>query len=124
MTITCATGGATIRYTTDGSDPTAASTLYSGPVTLTATTTLQARAFKAGLTTSAAASGLYTLAVVPPVLTPGAGSYTGSVAVTMTSLTPGAAIYYTTDGSTPTAASTLYTAPVTLTAITTVKATR
>ncbi|MCB0519906.1 MAG: CotH kinase family protein [Saprospiraceae bacterium] len=37
--------GFTIRYTTNGSEPTAASTLYSGALNITATTVLKARAF-------------------------------------------------------------------------------
>lgn len=48
--ITCQTPGATIRYTTDGSLPTATNgTDYTGPLTLSETTCLRARAFKAGL---------------------------------------------------------------------------
>ena len=40
--------GAEIRYTTNGSQPTAQSTLYSGPLTLTETTTVKAIAIKDG----------------------------------------------------------------------------
>ena len=40
--------GAEIRYTTNGSTPTAQSTLYSGPLTLTETTTVKAIAIKDG----------------------------------------------------------------------------
>ena len=44
--------GAEIRYTTDGSQPTAQSTLYSGPLTLTETTTVKAIAIKDGQSSS------------------------------------------------------------------------
>ncbi|MDG2125212.1 MAG: chitobiase/beta-hexosaminidase C-terminal domain-containing protein, partial [Verrucomicrobiales bacterium] len=49
VTITTETEGATIRYTTDGSDPTATGgTEYSGPVRVSRTTVLRAAAFKEG----------------------------------------------------------------------------
>ena len=51
--------GAEIRYTTDGSQPTAQSTLYSGPLTLTETTTVKAIAIKDGQS-SAVTSRTYT----------------------------------------------------------------
>jgi hypothetical protein len=52
---------------------------------------------------------------VQPVISPMGGRFpSGSTRVTMTS-TVGASIYYTTDGSTPTTSSTLYTGPFTLT---------
>ncbi len=45
VTLTCAQANTTIRYTTNGSIPTTTSTAYSGPVSVTATTVLRARAF-------------------------------------------------------------------------------
>lgn len=58
----------------------------------------------------------------PPTIFPAAGTYEGSVLVSLSSVAPEALIYYTTDGTTPTAASTRLTAPLTLTATTTVRA--
>ncbi|MES2798446.1 MAG: CotH kinase family protein [Bacteroidota bacterium] len=49
VTITCADAAATIRYTLDGSIPTATSTLYSGPVNINATRVLRAVAFSTSL---------------------------------------------------------------------------
>ena len=47
-----AESGAEIRYTLDGSTPTAESALYTGPVTLSDTTTVKAIAIKDGVTSS------------------------------------------------------------------------
>ena len=49
VSITTATGDAQIRYTTDGSEPTATSgTIYTTPLTISTTTVLRAAAFKNG----------------------------------------------------------------------------
>ncbi|MDX2359510.1 MAG: CotH kinase family protein [Crocinitomicaceae bacterium] len=45
VTLTCSDPGATIRYTTDGSYPTGASTAYSGPINISTTAVLRATAF-------------------------------------------------------------------------------
>lgn len=47
-----AEAGATIHYTTDGTAPTTASTVYSGPLTLTETTTVKAIAVKDGVSSA------------------------------------------------------------------------
>jgi len=59
VSITCATPGATIRYTLDGSDPSESSNLYSTPINISANKTLKARAYKSGWTTSNIASASY-----------------------------------------------------------------
>lgn len=46
VTITCATEGATIYYTTNGTDPTNSSSRYSSPITLSNTATVKAIAYK------------------------------------------------------------------------------
>ena len=57
-----------------------------------------------------------------PIISPAGGTYAGSVSITMQSATSGASIYYTTDGSTPSQYSNLYTAPINVTSSATVKA--
>ena len=66
VAMACATSGAQIYYTTDGSTPTVFSTAYTGPVSVAATTTLKAFAFKSGLTDSAVRTGVYTIDEPPP----------------------------------------------------------
>jgi hypothetical protein len=62
VTISCATSGATIYYTTDGSMPTASSTKYTAPISISASTQLQAIAIETGLTNSPVISGVYNIA--------------------------------------------------------------
>ena len=128
VTITTSTGGATIRYTTDGSTPSeTAGTAYSSPVKISATTTLKAIAYESGFTDSAVTSGTYTINIpqvaAPPSFSPAGGTYTSAQTVTITTSTGGATIRYTTDGSTPSeTAGTVYSSPVKISATTTLKA--
>jgi hypothetical protein len=61
VTISTATSGASIRYTVDGSTPTASSPLYTGPISVPGTRTVNAIGIKSGLTNSAVASATYTI---------------------------------------------------------------
>lgn len=60
VTLTTATPNATIRYTTNSSLPTASSTLYSGPISISQTTTIKAKAFKSGLMDSVISIATFT----------------------------------------------------------------
>ncbi|HEY9125494.1 MAG TPA: chitobiase/beta-hexosaminidase C-terminal domain-containing protein, partial [Acidobacteriaceae bacterium] len=61
-------------------------------------------------------------AAATPTFTPPAGSYSSAQSVTINESTRGAAIYYTTDGTTPTTASKVFSAPISVTATQTIKA--
>jgi hypothetical protein len=57
-----------------------------------------------------------------PTFSPAAGTYNTPQSVTLSDVSPGVTIYYTTDGTTPTTASTPYTGPIQVTRTTTIKA--
>lgn len=61
VTLSTSTSGSTIRYTTDGSEPTATSPVYSGAINVPVTTTIRAKAFKAGTRDSEEAAGTFTI---------------------------------------------------------------
>ena len=109
VTLACATSGAAIYYTTNGSAPTSSSTKYSSAFTVASGTTVKAIAVKDG-TSSSVTSQTYTKASVStPVI-----SITSAGVVTITCATSGAAIYYDTGGATPTTSSTKYSGSFTL----------
>ena len=118
------TQGATIFYTTNGTAPTAKSTLYSGPVTVSKSETVEAIAVAPGYKNSAIATASYQIGppAAAPVFTPVAGTYNSIQAVKITDSTAGATIYYTTSGIAPTTASTKYTAAIPVTTSETLQA--
>jgi hypothetical protein len=62
VTLSTTTSGASIRYTTNGIDPTSTSgTLVSGSISVTATTTIKAIAYKEGMTDSGILTATYTI---------------------------------------------------------------
>src|SRR5436190_2156190 len=103
VTITTATPGAQIRYALDSWSVTETSALYSGPVVITSSTTLSARAFKSGLAASNLAGGTYTISqkVASPTFTPPPGRFWESVNVNVVTATPGAVVRCTTDNTDP-----------------------
>jgi len=118
VAITTATPGASIKYTTDGSVPSALSGYaYSGPIAVHKTTTIKAIAIKSGYADSPVVSALYTLPLKAdaPLITPAAGAYTSAQVITIVSATEGAVIKYTTDGTNPSETNgQTYSAPFTL----------
>jgi peptidoglycan/xylan/chitin deacetylase (PgdA/CDA1 family)/archaellum component FlaF (FlaF/FlaG flagellin family) len=130
------TGGAglrEIRYTTDGSDPTATNgNTYLGPFSVTSTTTVKYRAFDNAGNAGPVASQAIQVDTTAPSTTIMCGQfpcssspYAGSIDVSLTAADSGsgvASIRYTTDGTDPTPTNgNLYTGTFTLTSTTTVK---
>jgi alpha-tubulin suppressor-like RCC1 family protein len=125
VTMSTTTPGATLRYTTDGTDPTETSTAYTGAINVAHTTTFRIAGFKSGWTTSSIKVVTYTMnfgTLAAPTITPAGGAYTGSVSVSMSSTQSGATIRYTTNNTAPTTSSTIYAGALTVSTTTTVRA--
>ena len=101
VSISDATSGATIYYTTDGSMPTVSSAKYGSPIPLSGAVTIKAIGAASGLVNSAVASAGYAIRVAPPIFSPAPSAFGAPQNVTITDTTPNSTIYYTTDGSTP-----------------------
>jgi len=131
VAMSCTVADAEIRYTTDGSEPTVSSAVYSTPLffDIPGTYTVKALAVKSGWENSTVATGTYTINVPPapdtvavPVITPATDHYYVPQIVTITCATDGAVIRYTLDGTEPTETSTVYSAPFMVSANTTITA--
>ena len=129
-------GVASTHYTTDGSDPTLSSPTYSSAFNVngtSSTTTVKFRSWDYAPGNAEATSTQVIQApsdTAPPATTItcngsacSSSSYVGSVTVTLSATDTGgsgvAGTYYTTDGSTPTTSSTVYSAPFTLSTLAT-----
>jgi hypothetical protein len=120
ISISCVTNGATIRYTTDGTNPTSSSTVYSSPIPASSgTVTVKAKAFLPTMTDSDIATATYTISIPPspervskPTFNPMQGTYYSPQAVVLSCPTLGAVIHYTTDNSEPTTSSSTYLFPI------------
>ncbi|TVU63472.1 hypothetical protein FQP90_10460 [Paenarthrobacter nitroguajacolicus] len=118
-----------IFYTTDGTNPATSATgttkAYTAAFALNANTTVKALAVDAYGNASAVATRAYTvLDTTPPVVTvaPPAGSYPANQQITLTANEPGSSIYFTTNGTNPTAiAANKYSTAITLTTAMTLK---
>jgi hypothetical protein len=96
VSITCATEGATIRYTTDDTTPTATSgTEYTVPFAINTTTTVKAIAIRTDFPNSEVAERTINLIPSPTI------TYNTSNLIEMATELDGASIYYTTDGTVP-----------------------
>lgn len=107
VALSCETLNATIRYTTNGSEPNVNSTLYSSPIIIESATNLKVKAFKAGMVDSDTSSYSYTIKVATPTASPTGGTYQEAQFVSLQCSTA-ALIMYTTDGSDPKTNGTMY----------------
>jgi hypothetical protein len=119
VTISTTTPSANIYYTTDGTTPTypitGTTAAYSGPITVNGQETVEAIATDSGYLESAVGSASYTVGIAAtPTFSPGSGSYMTDQFVTISDVTAGAIIHYTTNGTTPTTGSPVYSGPVTV----------
>jgi len=116
ISIACPTVGASIHYTTDGSEPTAASTIYSTPLScpLNSNNIIKARGFLQGYEPSVTSTGMYIITgtTATPAFSHAGGSYPNPISVTINCPTPNSEIHYTTDSSEPTEDSALYNTPI------------
>lgn len=121
VALTCDTPGAEIHYTVDGSNPTDRAPRFSGndPFTISGngtTRTIRAIAVKPRLRDSEVVTATYTVSyggLGVPRFSPIEGVYSSNQNITISD-DAGAVIHYTTDGSTPTAASPVYTSAIPL----------
>ncbi|MFY0571408.1 chitobiase/beta-hexosaminidase C-terminal domain-containing protein [Archangium lansingense] len=120
-------GCAATHYTLDGSTPTTSSPVYSAALSLTANTTVKFFSVDTAGNTEAIHTETYEIDTAAPTTTatPAAGTYGGSQSVVL-ACNDGTgsgctATYYTTDGSTPTTSSPVYSAALSITADTTVQ---
>lgn len=110
--------GGVIYYTTDGSTPTNASSVYSQPFPAVLGQTIKAICIYRNIVSDVASWTVAATQLPAPTIS---GKASG-VVITNNDATGDSTVYYTTDGSTPTSSSTLYTAPFSVAVETTVKA--
>lgn len=106
---------ATIYYTTDKTIPTKNSNEYKEPIVLDKTMTINAIAIKDGLVDSAIASESFTVKVNTPTISLTSGTFNEDQKIRLSCSTLDSKIYYTLDGTEPTASSTLYSSEIALT---------
>lgn len=133
QTIVLSTGtyNATIYYTTDGTTPTTSSTRYTGSFAITAAmvnngvVTIKAIAVRSGFSNSAVATFTYSTSqstVASVTANPNSGTVAAGTSVILSCSTNGSTIRYTTNGSTPTSSSAIYSNGITINGSMTIKA--
>lgn len=111
------TPSSTIRYTLNGLTPNLTSTLYISPIPITQSLTLKAIAIMGGVPSTVLTESYQVVAT--PTASPNTTNQIVETTVSLSTITSVGTvnIYYTTNGSTPTSSSTLYTTPIELNTI-------
>ncbi len=115
VALSCSTPGATIYYTTDGTDPLTSTTRPQArrAVTISYTSVVKAVAIKEGLLPSDIVEARFIIRVASPEAQPGPGAWRRlPEAITLSCATPQAFIFYTLDGTPPSRQSLRYEEPV------------
>ncbi len=101
LTLTSATTEAVVRYTLDGSEPTASSSLATGAITLTDSVTLKAVAFRTPVK-SGTLTLVYPLRLTQPTVDKTSRQFVDSIQINLSAPCKACLIVYTLDGSEPT----------------------
>ena len=125
-----------IRYTTNGTNPTTSSTLYTSPINVASTTTIKYRAWDNAGNAEAVKTQTIQISGSTDTVKPtssiqcngaacSSGFYNASVSATLSGSDTGGSglknIRYTTDGTDPTGSSTVYSGPISVAGTTTIK---
>lgn len=104
---------ADIRYTLDGSEPTAGAMRYEGPVSISSPCLFKARLFRDGLPLEAFRTAQF-LAAPAPELSHSSGIFIDSTTISIRPQQENGTIHYTLDGSEPGVTDPIYQKPLTL----------
>jgi hypothetical protein len=122
VSINCETPGVVIRFTIDGEIPNTRSTIYTSPIDVDSTLTINAIAFKKGWNPSQIATATYSFHISVPELNLNPGYYLNPQTVSISCNTPEAIIRYTLNNAIPDYNSTIYTTPIPVESDLTIKA--
>jgi len=124
VAIACGNSKAVVYYTTDGTEPTSASTVYTEPLVMTSADTVKAIAYADGYLPSAVATLIVTIKeqASAPVISVSQESGKSIVTIDGNSTDSTNVVYYNYSGSTETAESSKYSEPIEITSPVTITA--
>lgn len=122
ISITSPSTDCLIYYTTDGSNPTVASTLYTDVFKLEKNSTVKAIVLDSSRFASEIVSADFVIPAASPTFSVSGGTYDSPQTITLACTTAGAIIHYTLDGTDPTETSAMYSSALVINKNMTVKA--